>query len=110
MFAFSELDAVLFDERLLKLVAKNVGKTINLFTVKCESVVSFLISKVFIIRLKIATDASAYQIIDSNITANQALNFEIANCLIELTSSISVSLVNQPPSILAVIQETAQAS
>ncbi|RKO88423.1 Golgi transport complex subunit 5-domain-containing protein, partial [Blyttiomyces helicus] len=64
----SEVEVAKFDSNLLKRVAKNVAKALDMYAVKAEQIS--------------ATDSNAYQVTGSGTaTQSQLLNIEIANCL-----------------------------
>ncbi|KAJ1343648.1 hypothetical protein BSLG_001796 [Batrachochytrium salamandrivorans] len=69
----SELGVVKFDAHLLRLASKNIQKSLNMYTVKCENLSP--------------TDASAYQI-GVAISSSQQLNVDILNCLSHLGDSV----------------------
>ncbi|KAJ3284748.1 Conserved oligomeric Golgi complex subunit [Borealophlyctis nickersoniae] len=71
----TELDVVKFDASLLRSVSKNVGKALNMYAVKCESLS--------------ATDSNAYHISGAGTaTHSQMLNLDIINCLWWLQESV----------------------
>ncbi len=82
-----------FDERLLRLEARNIAKALNLYMVKAESAV--------------VTDASAYAIQDPP-PPQQGMNFEVVNGVCSLVESVQNVLTGFPDHVLAITHEAEQ--
>ncbi|PSN54614.1 Conserved oligomeric Golgi complex subunit 5 [Blattella germanica] len=91
----SELSVSLVDSSLSRTVARNIGKAIRLFCLKCEQL--------------IVTDGEATQVIDS-CTPGQVLNVSIANLLHYLNRQVGRVMTNMKTSLsseaTAIIQES----
>ncbi|RUS22634.1 hypothetical protein BC938DRAFT_475222 [Jimgerdemannia flammicorona] len=88
----SELDTAKFDAGLLRSVAKNAVKALNLYRVKCDGL--------------IATDPSAYQIIGPGPMSNsQTMNFELINNLYATYQSIWKVLEEFPEFVVEIMRD-----
>ncbi|CAI2175417.1 9296_t:CDS:10 [Funneliformis geosporum] len=86
----SELEVAKVDLNLLRSVAKNVVKALNLYCVKSESMS--------------AVDPTAYQVSASGpITASQNINFEIVTTLYQLHQSVWKVLEEYPDGVTEII-------
>ncbi|KAI5742805.1 hypothetical protein M8J77_011489 [Diaphorina citri] len=75
----SELGVSLIDEALSRAVARNIGKSVRLFCLKCEQSIAF--------------GEDATQLID-NLTTNQQLNISLANTVFLLATNLQRVLDN----------------
>ncbi|KAL1918332.1 uncharacterized protein VTP21DRAFT_2992 [Calcarisporiella thermophila] len=89
----SELETAKFNTDLLRAVATNVGKALNLYCVKCESMV--------------ATDSNAYQI-SGPCTASQNINFTLVRNLYFLQQSIWNTVEEYPEFVKQIVSEAAE--
>ncbi|PKC76084.1 hypothetical protein RhiirA1_371869 [Rhizophagus irregularis] len=86
----SELEVAKLDSNLLRSVAKNVVKALNLYCVKSESMVT--------------VDATAYQIFGPGpATASQIINLELVTTLYQLHQSVWKILEEYPDAVTEII-------
>ena len=99
----NELDAARFDPLLVKSLTKHIGKAIDSFVDRAETLVSRgdreLFSKVLRACSQIATDYTAVSMVGPQATQSQLVNAELATSLYHFWSLFSRVIVGYPASV-----------